>query len=221
MRRGFIPSCDEDECDSSLPGGDGWCVLGNSGSIAGYSLILMSFDPDRHRRRSMRLAGHDYSSPGFYFVTVCSHDRGHLFGAVQDGSVLLSRPGEIVAQAWLFSARLRPEFRFDEWVIMPNHFHGIVQIVDAPLSGRQIPEVDGIPRMRSRSISSLMTGFKASTTKQINQQRNLPGCPVWQGRFYDRIIWDEPMLKNVRQYIRDNPKNWEQDQLFEPQSPPP
>jgi putative transposase len=174
----------------------------------------MSFNPDRHHRRSIRLAGHDYSSPGVYFVTVCSHDRSHLFGAINNGSVVLSGAGAIVAGAWLYSARLRPEFRFDEWVIMPNHFHGIVQIVDAPVCAVQVPEGSGIPRMRSRSISSLMAGFKASTTKQINQWRGLPGCPVWQGRFYDRIIRDDRGLREVRQYIRDNPKNWEQDQLF-------
>jgi putative transposase len=195
-------------------GGIGWGRWGTDGNywiIAVCFLILMSYDSDRHNRRSMRLAGHDYSSPGFYFVTVCCHDRQHLFGAIKNGSVLLSSAGEIVAEAWLYSAKLRPEFRFDEWVIMPNHFHGIIQIVDAPM---ERTEVDRAFRMRSRSISSLMTGFKGSTTKHINQWRGLPGCPVWQSRFYDRILRDDQALQQVRQYILDNPKNWKQDQLF-------
>jgi putative transposase len=67
--------------------------------------------------------------------------------------------------------------------------------------------------MKPRSISSLMTGFKCATTKQINILRDSPGTPVWQRNYYDRILRDEESLNKIRQYVIDNPRSWEVDQL--------
>ena len=77
-------------------------------------------------RRSIRLPGFDYSQPGFYFVTVCSYRRQPRFGRIEDEKVVLSSEGEIVKEEWLRTETLRSEFQLDEYIIMPNHFHGIV-----------------------------------------------------------------------------------------------
>lgn len=88
----------------------------------------MAFNRDIHHRRSIRLRGYDYSQPGAYFVTACTWQREHLFGEVIDGEMVLNEPGEIVAAEWLQTAVKRPSITLGEFVVMPNHFHGIVII---------------------------------------------------------------------------------------------
>jgi putative transposase len=92
----------------------------------------MKFDPRKHQRRSIRLKGYDYAQPGAYFVTLCAWQREDLFGAVVNGEMHLNPLGQIVHDEWLRSMGIRQEIRLyeDEFVVMPNHLHGIVCIVD-------------------------------------------------------------------------------------------
>jgi putative transposase len=92
----------------------------------------MKFDPRKHQRRSIRLKGYDYAQPGAYFVTLCAWQREDLFGAVVNGEMHLNPLGQIVHDEWLRSMGIRQEIRLyeDEFVVMPNHLHGIVWIVD-------------------------------------------------------------------------------------------
>jgi len=82
----------------------------------------------QHHRRSLRLRGYDYAQPGAYFVTICTHDRACLFGAVVDGEMRLNEMGEIVREEWFRTAYMRPYVQLNdhEFVIMPNHIHGII-----------------------------------------------------------------------------------------------
>ena len=89
----------------------------------------MGYDPERHRRRSIRLKDWDYAQPGAYFVTIVAYGRELLFGQVVGDEIRLSAFGEIVRDEWLASADIRREIRLDEFVVMPNHLHGIVWIV--------------------------------------------------------------------------------------------
>ena len=91
-------------------------------------LIQMTRYPN-NRRRSIRLPGYDYSAAGLYFVTICTYQRQCLFGAVVNGAMRLNDLGRIVATEWVRSAEIRREIECDEWVVMPNHVHGIVRIV--------------------------------------------------------------------------------------------
>jgi putative transposase len=86
----------------------------------------MKYDPDKHHRRSLRLPGYDYSQPGAYFVTICAHQRQCIFGEIIDGQMRLNQYGVIVADEWQKSSIIRREIELDAWVVMPNHFHGIV-----------------------------------------------------------------------------------------------
>ena len=90
----------------------------------------MRYDRDKHHRRSIRLRGYDYGRTGAYFVTLCAHDRASLFGEIVDGVMRLNDLGRVVDSEWLKTPRMRPQVELDEYVVMPNHFHAILVIVD-------------------------------------------------------------------------------------------
>ncbi|MGP1382228.1 MAG: transposase [Thainema sp.] len=199
----------------------------------------MKYNPDKHHRRSIRLNGYDYSSPGAYFITICTHQRECLFGDIVDGKMQLDSLGQIVAEEWLRSQNIRQEINLDAWVIMPNHIHGIVFIQDktsqqvsdnssqvsnqpqnpvganghSPLQNGHSPIQHVTPFMRPRSLSSFITGFKSTATKRINLLRNTPRTPVWQRNYYEHIIRNKESLEQIRYYIQTNPANWQTDQL--------
>jgi REP-associated tyrosine transposase len=91
----------------------------------------VTFDPNTHHRRSIRLRGYEYSRPGAYFITVCTVGKKHLFGEVVEGEIHLNQCGEIVASCWQSLEKSNTNLELDEWVVMPNHFHGIVVIRDS------------------------------------------------------------------------------------------
>ncbi|EKU98422.1 transposase [Leptolyngbya sp. PCC 7375] len=188
----------------------------------------MTFDPDKHHRRSVRLRGHDYSSSGLYFITICTYQRQCLFGEIVNGEMRLNALGEIVETEWLKTSEIRPKWRLEAWIIMPNHIHGIVTIEQqqksikhgtiarvhgvAPL--RDATQLKGIAHRKPDSISSFVAGFKSVTTKQINISRNTPRTPVWQRNYYDHIIRNNFSLRQIEQYIQNNPTTWQSDQLY-------
>jgi REP element-mobilizing transposase RayT len=184
----------------------------------------MKYDPDRHHRRSIRLPNHNYAASGLYFITICANECECLFGEIIAGKMQLNANGEIVAQEWLKSQSIRAEITLDTWVVMPNHFHGIVAInADkiipdniAGAFGQTPPSSDRSPRIpvnRAKSLSRLISGFKSSVTKQINLLREMPGVPVWQRNYYEHIIRNPQALLNIRHYVENNPLNWTADQL--------
>jgi REP element-mobilizing transposase RayT len=111
----------------------------------------MSFNPDNHHRRSIRLDGYDYSSSGAYFITIGTYQRQCLFGNVIDGAMHLNDMGHIVAEEWMRSQTIRQEIQFDEWVIMPNHIHGIVWIQSPDTSDNPVGAHGGAPARRQAS----------------------------------------------------------------------
>jgi putative transposase len=177
----------------------------------------MPYHPDYHHRRSIRLRNYDYSQSGIYFVTLCTYQRQCLFGQISDGKMELNELGEIVQSEWLRSPEIRREIALDEWVVMPNHLHGIVMITrpDEPQDFNKYPlPPQGLPiQMKPRSLSSLIVGFKSATTRQINHCRSALGTPVWQRNYYENIVRDQRSLQNFCKYIRNNPKSWNIDQL--------
>ncbi|PSN18160.1 transposase [filamentous cyanobacterium CCP5] len=182
----------------------------------------MKYHPERHHRRSIRLKGFNYASEAFYFVTLCSYQRQCLFGTIIDGEVQLNEFGEIVAAEWMRTSDIRPNISLDEWVVMPNHIHGIISIrqtvstPDATLSEAAqgcTSLQGGIAYRRPKLLSSLVSGFKLATTKQINIRRNAAGTPVWQRNYYERIMRDENALVRVQRYIQNNPSKWQEDRL--------
>ena len=172
----------------------------------------MAFDREQHHRRSIRLQGYDYSRPGAYFVTMVSHMRECLFGYVTGGRVTLNAFGEIVADEWKKSGDIRKNMEFDVFVIMPNHVHGIVHIVDRRGDRRVAPTMPDAPLTPAKHLlPSFVSGFKSVVTKRINELRRMPGMAVWQRNYYEHIIRDEVSLNRIREYIINNPLQWDSD----------
>ncbi len=182
----------------------------------------MKYNPDIHKRRYIRLKGYDYSQSGFYFITICCYQRQCLFGEIIDEKMQLNKIGQLVKEEWLKSEKIRQEIELDDWVIMPNHFHGIV-IIDQKINNNTNHDYNPVGAngrsplqtnlMKPKSLSSLIAGFKAATTKQINLIRNSPKYPVWQRNYYDHVIRNNQSLEKIKEYIYNNPLSWELDQL--------
>jgi REP element-mobilizing transposase RayT len=130
--------------------------------------------------------------------------------------------GEIAHSAWFESTQIRQEIKMDKFIVMPNHLHGIVFINrDTMGATRRSPlQNDGSPSPKGRrfspgparrSLGSLISGFKSSVTRRINEMHGKPGMTVWQRNYYEHVIRNEEELNSIRQYIIDNPKQWELD----------
>jgi len=184
----------------------------------------MKYDPQRHHRRSIRLRGYDYTRPGAYFVTIVTRRRECLLGEIVDGKMVLSEYGRIVAEEWERTALVRPYVRLDEFVVMPNHIHGIIWIVGDDAVGATRPvgatrrvaptgsTTGGRPTgPRAGSLGAIIAQFKSAAAKRINQIRGTPGVPVWQRNYYEHIVRNERALNAIRQYIRNNPARWTDD----------
>ena len=162
----------------------------------------MPYDPEVHHRRSVRLSGYDYSSPGAYFITVCIEGRRCVLGGVDQDEVTLSRAGEIVQAVWLELPLKYPGLELDAFVLMPNHLHAILGICAESVGA-------GSPRPPSRG--TVMGFFKYESTKRVNIELEAPGAKLWQRSYYDHVIRTNRSLGLIREYIESNPQRWELD----------
>jgi REP element-mobilizing transposase RayT len=97
--------------------------------------MVGNYNPEKHRRRSIRLREYDYSRRGAYFVTICTQNRECLFGNIQHNEMVLNQAGEMAYKTCNNLSIKCPGIEIDEFIIMPNHVHGIIIIVGAPLVG--------------------------------------------------------------------------------------
>ena len=173
---------------------------------------IMSYNPEIHHRRSIRLKGYDYTQPGAYFVTICTHQQACLFGEVSGESIALNPLGQVVEDEWLRTTTVRPNVVLDKFVIMPNHVHGIIMIAK---HGRgtmhRAPTTERFGKPVSGSLPTIVRAFKRAATKRINHLRGTPGLPVWQRNYYEHIIRDDAGLNRIREYIVYNPQRWHLD----------
>ena len=185
---------------------------------------MIPFNPQIHHRRSTRLQGYDYTHPGAYFITLVTYQRDCLFGSVIDGEMQLSALGKIALDQWMRSIGIRKEITIheDEFVIMPNHLHGIVWIIGLVGADGVRPNDNVLPhdgtgayhaplRRKPRSLSSFVAGFKAAVTSRADHQLNMNG--IWQRNYYDHIIRDDQDFINIWNYIDTNPQGRQEDQL--------
>ena len=173
----------------------------------------MSDVPNKPRRKHLRLRGFDYGQPGAYFVTICTQKRRCILGDVVDDEVVLSPQGRIVSDCWHDLANHYEHIELDEFVVMPNHIHGIVVIIDSG-KGCGANEVGAgfKPAPKGRhSLSEVVRAFKTFSARRINHLRNRTGEPVWQRNYYEHGIRDDTSLLAVREYIVINPAKWSED----------
>jgi putative transposase len=191
----------------------------------------------RHRRRSIRLKGYDYTRNGAYFVTICTQDRVCLFGTVVNGHMQMNEYGREVADCWSWLAQRYSYVHLDEWVVIPNHMHGIIVIADDRRNGSgrdgvglDVAYSEGVCRGGSRTaltrtaltgsriasakrktLGRLIGAFKTLSTRRINGVPSTPGAKVWQRDHYEHVVRNSPQLRRVRHYIASNPSRWELD----------
>lgn len=181
--------------------------------------VLSKFmDSANFNRRSIRLPEYDYSWQGEYFVTICVHARECLLGKVVNGEMVVNEFGQIVQRCWKELPSHYAQLSLGEWVVMPNHMHGILIINDADVEAIPVGVIHELPlhespmyKRRKMLLSKIIGRFKMNSGKQINLIRNLPGSSVWQRNYYEHIIRNGKSYIEIENYIRNNPLNWHTD----------
>lgn len=189
---------------------------------------MIQFNPQKHHRKSIRLKGYDYSKEGFYFITICCEDKAKIFGEIIDGKMILNEFGQIANEEWLNTANIRQNCKLHTHIIMPNHIHGIIEILFSENPNNQI----GAFKSPSQTIGAFIRGFKIATIKRIKdfillgageskfayvtgELRFAPtdiikklNYKIWQRNYYEIIIRDELAFLNIARYIKNNPANY-------------
>ena len=166
------------------------------------------YDPKKHHRSSIRLAGFDYSATGTYFVTIVAYQRECLFGEVVDGEMVLTEFGKIVDETWQWLENQYSYVQSGTSIVMPNHFHGILVMDDDRRGGSRTAPTKPIKR---KPLGRLIGAFKTVSTKQINLLHNTEGQVVWQRNYYEHIIRNDDDLNRIHRYIETNPSMWADD----------
>jgi len=170
----------------------------------------VTYDPDNHSRRSVRLRDYDYAGPGAYFVTLCVHQKECWLGEISGGKMRMNEYGLIVMECWQWLSKQYQYVIVDKWIVMPNHSHGILVIPnDACRGGSRTAPTNA---NKSKPLGRLIGAFKTVSTKRINIIRGTLGVPFWQRNYYEHVIRNESELNAIRQYIADNPRQWDLDQ---------
>ena len=192
---------------------------------------------NKYRIASNRLRGFDYASAGAYFITIVTRNREHFFGEIVNDKMVLNAVGEMARDEWYKTPELRPDMNLTlvEFVVMPNHIHGIIFI------GKNNFNTEDCPRPRNcrdamhgvstgiqhndlkmnnltnyknkfgpqrKNLSSIIRGYKSAVTRK--SRPIIPGF-AWQSNYHDRIIRNNAELNRIRQYIMNNPKMWQRD----------
>ena len=159
----------------------------------------------------MRLSRFDYHSVGAYFVTICTHERAHVFGEIKNGEMVLNDSGNIAMNVWDEIPKYSEYVDTDEFIVMPNHVHGIIWIQPANrgvINNNDQGAINCAPT-KTPTLGEIVRTYKARVTYQIRSTGSAYG--VWQRNYHERIIRNEHELEAIRQYIRNNPAKWELD----------
>ena len=174
----------------------------------------MPFDSFKHHRRSIRLKGYDYSQAGAYFVTICVQHHQNLFGNVADAEMQLNDLGIIAKDCWCTIPQHFPNVELGEYMVMPNHIHGIVVIADdcrgvqlnAPTETRDLSNPFSAISPKRKTLSVIIRTYKAAVTTRCREIDRADF--VWLGNYYEHIIRNEREWNAIAKYIYDNPANW-------------
>jgi len=170
-------------------------------SLRAHYSASVTGDTEVRHRRAPRLSAFDYRTPNAYFVTICTLLRQPLFGSAVDGRIELNGLGEVVENTWLEIPRHFPQCEIDEFVVMPDHFHGVLAIVRdvfEPPPARHASRLRAQDGVEAGSLSAIVGAFKSAVTRRVNAMRGTRGGLVWQEGFYDRIVRSDRELDAIR-----------------------
>ncbi|RKY36154.1 MAG: transposase, partial [Candidatus Omnitrophota bacterium] len=152
------------------------------------------------KRKQNRSTNYDYSNNGYYYVTICTDNRVEWLGNIANGQMAINPYGIICQQCWLDLPNYYNIF-LDSYIIMPNHFHGVLIIDNSNKREGYKPS----PTDKLYSLSEIICGFKTFSSKQINKTIKINNKFKWQRSFHDHIIRNDKSLNNIREYIINNP----------------
>jgi putative transposase len=176
--------------------------------------MFMSYNPKAHHRQSIRLRSYDYSQPGWYFITICTYERRMIFGDIVDGQMILNGTGKIVEKYWREIINPYHQVNLHDFVIMPNHLHGIIQFVGAQFIAPNLDLASDLNQgaiNRAPTIGEIVRSFKARCTWAINKNMDMRGVPVWQRNYHEHIIRSQEAYSAITEYVRTNPQRWQED----------
>ena len=198
----------------------------------------MKTENELPKRKHPRLKEYDYSSNGYYFVTICTKDMKCIFGRVEknvgwglaptereykDTKIALS-PYGLVAEKQLFALEKRYDYvKIDKYVIMPNHIHAIIVLDGKAAGARSHLPVRSVLLLRRGvhrtpaprpTLPDIMCAYKSLTTRECNKISNIKGRQIFQASFYEKVIRSEEGYLEVWQYIDENPRKWQNDEYF-------
>ena len=171
---------------------------------------------EKKSRRSIRLPHYDYRQNGIYFITVCTFQRACLFGDISNGEMQLNYHGKIVNECWQEIPLHFPYAALDLSVVMPNHFHGILNInnsIKTVLPDKYKSQQKVLPQ----SLSAIIRSFKAAVTKKIRGHgvgaQHAAPMQIWQRNYYEHVVRNDEVLYQLQEYVQNNPLQWELDDL--------
>ena len=167
----------------------------------------MKYNPEIHHRKSIRLRDYDYSQAGLYFITICTHEKLPLFGKIVDEIMVKNDAGVVAEKCWREIPEHFPQIILGGFVVMPNHIHGIIEIVGA----NEIVEANDYSPLRgtSKTVGSIVRGFKIGVTKWFRELTDIH--KVWQRNYHEHVIRDEKAHEKISEYIEYNPQKWQED----------
>ena len=160
------------------------------------------YNPEPLHRRSIRLPAYNYAEAGFYFITLCAHDKRPIFGHIHNCTMHMNSLGKHVEEAWLETARIRCNIALHEYVVMPNHIHAIVEITFCRNANSARAMLSP-----AKTLGAVVRGFKSAVSGKA-------GFSVWQRNYYEHIIRDLRDYGRIADCIASNPEKWEDDVLF-------
>ena len=197
----------------------------------------MKYNPQKHHRRSIRLKGYDYSQAGLYFITICAQNRACLFGNIVVGAPLvgaqmvLNDAGKMVETEWLKLPNRFTNIELHEFVVMPNHFHGILEITVGASVGVSLVDTQNTPdtqngrpegqpqgiapttitpdisadaptdTAKNKTVGDMMDAFKSITTVEYIRGVKTMGWQPFDGKLWQRNYW-EHIIRNYNEYQR-------------------
>lgn len=180
----------------------------------------MSYNPKIHKRRSIRFKGYDYSSAGLYFVTICLQDRARLLGEIQNGKMILNSAGLMVEKWWFKLENKFPDKKCHAMVVMPDHFHCILETVEM-IRGEQSGITNGGEQVKITArgehlgspLAAAIQWFKTMSTNEYIRGVKQYGWTkfnrkLWQRNYWEHIIRNEQAYERISRYIENNPSKW-------------
>jgi putative transposase len=187
----------------------------------------MKYNPEIHKRRSIRLKGYNYSQAGLYFITICCDDRICRFGQIDKNEMILNENGIIAYNEWGKLAERFQNFEIDVFQIMPNHMHGIIVLNEHVGATARVAPNDGVAQNNDANIwagaspaptiSDIVGAYKSLVSNgclEIYKSKNETMGKLWQRNYYEHIIRNEQSYNTISNYIIDNPAKWNADKFY-------